>query len=630
MNLSPLVRVLLLVLALFAPLAASANVTDYDAFARLPVQDGGRVMPMDSFARLRLLQFSGRSTFEKKPAVEWLARLLFDPQNSQSDSVFMVNNPELLEAIGLETLEGRRFSYEQLRPGMEKLRELAVAASEHKDDERTPVEKEFIRVYHNLSTYGSLAASFRFALPHPDFTVTNDALRAKLALPEGQTAFSFFDIFQKAHGFANDVQQIAAKKPEEWTADESELFALSSTLFNWSRYYQGLPIPMIPVSAHGTEQWVSPWDKLALGFLDDASRRELTRLQDMAQAWTAGRTVDFKLAATDVARSVTGRAEENRGLRYLNLELRYNKIDPFYRAQIIYGLFFLVSLVALLREKPLWRRAAITGILIALIPHTIGLVWRMLIMGRPPMTNLYATFLFVSWVCVLLGLAVEWYQRNGLGSFLATLSGLALLMVSQRFEAQGDTLGVVVAVLDSNFWLSTHVVTITIGYAGCIAAGLVGHIYLMQALRLPDGHAKLRATSRAIYGLLAFGLIFSFLGTMLGGVWADQSWGRFWGWDPKENGALLIVLWCAILFHARWAGMIGPLGIAAGSVIGIIVVLFAWIGVNLLGVGLHSYGFTSGLALGLWSAVLAELLIIAITAPLIHRRRTRAAIPTAH
>jgi ABC-type transport system involved in cytochrome c biogenesis permease subunit len=608
-----------LALGLHVP-SARANVADYDAFARLPVQDGGRIMPMDTYARLRLLQFSGRSTFEKKPAVEWLARLLFDPQQSQYDPIFLINNPELLEAIGLENLTGRRFSYDQLRPGLDRLRDLAAAAAEHKSEDRTPIEKEFIRVYHNLSTFASLAASFRFALPHADFRVTNAALRAKLGLPGDRDAFSFLDIYQRAHGFAPEIQRLTSVPPDEWTAEESELFALSSTLFNWNRYYQGLPIPLLPVSAHGTEQWVSPWDKLAFGLLDEPTRRDLARLQDMAQAWLAGRTVEFKLAATDVARSVRARAQENRGLRYLDLEVLYNRIDPFYRAQGVYGLAFLVSLLALLREKPAWRRIAVGGILIALVPHTLGLVWRMLIMGRPPMTNLYATFLFVSWICVLLGLVVEWRQRNGLGVFIGAISGLALLTLSKRFEAQGDTMGVVIAVLDSNFWLSTHVVTITIGYAGCISAGIVGHVYLLHALRLPDGHPKLRAATQAIYGLLAFGLIFSFLGTMLGGVWADQSWGRFWGWDPKENGALMIVLWCAILFHARWAGMIGPLGFAAGSVLGVIVVLFAWIGVNLLGVGLHSYGFISGLSLGLWVAVLVELMFVAVTVSLIARR----------
>lgn len=622
----PSTFLLALSIALFwlclVPAPAQARVSDYEAFGKIPVQDGGRIMPMDSFARLRLLQFSGRSSYHGMPAVEWLAQLLFDPVSAQTNKVFLVNNPELLEAIGLDHLRGRRFSYEELRPGLEKLRDLALAASEHKSEDRSPIEKEFIRVYQNLSAFGSLAASFRFAVPHPDFSVTNLAVRAKLNLPEDQQAFSFLDIYLRAQSLATDIQRIAATPREQWTPDDEALFLVSSTLFNWNQYYRGLPIALLPVSAHGMEQWVSPWDKLALGMLDEPTRRDLLRMQDLAQAWLAGRTVDFKLAAQDLSRSVRARAEESRGLRYLDLEFLYNRLNLFSRAQLIYGLAFFLTLIALWRESPAWRRAAIIGIALALIPHTLGLIWRMQIMGRPPMTNLYSTFLFVSWMCVILGLVVEWFQRNGLGAFLSAVSGLVLLVVSRRFEIQGDTMGVVIAVLDSNFWLSTHVVTITIGYAGVLAAGVAGHVFLIQRLRLPDGHSVLRSALRAIYGLLAFGLIFSFLGTMLGGVWADQSWGRFWGWDPKENGALLIVLWCAILFHARWAGMIGPVGFAAGSALGVIVVLFAWIGVNLMGVGLHSYGFTSGVATGLWAAVIAELLFVATTVYLIHRRST--------
>ena len=120
--------------------------------------------------------------------------------------------------------------------------------------------------------------------------------------------------------------------------------------------------------------------------------------------------------------------------------------------------------------------------------------------------------------------------------------------------------------------------------------------------------------------MLACVLLFSFLGTMLGGIWADQSWGRFWGWDPKENGALLIVLWVALLFHARLDGMIGPRGLAAGAVLGVNVVLTAWLGVNLLSVGLHSYGFTSGLAAVFFAAIAFEC-AFAVTAWFLARRR---------
>src|SRR5690606_7963916 len=121
---------------------------------------------------------------------------------------------------------------------------------------------------------------------------------------------------------------------------------------------------------------------------------------------------------------------------------------------------------------------------------------------------------------------------------------------------------------------------------------------------------SLREIDRMVYGTLAFGLLFSFIGTVLGGIWADQSWGRFWGWDPKENGALLIVLWCAILLHAKHWGVIRETGMAACAIIGAIIVSLAWQGVNLLNVGLHSYGFTSGAAIKLFAYIGGEILFL--------------------
>jgi len=143
---------------------------------------------------------------------------------------------------------------------------------------------------------------------------------------------------------------------------------------------------------------------------------------------------------------------------------------------------------------------------------------------------------------------------------------------------------------------------------------------------LPGGDDKtqrLREVQKMIYGTLGFGLLFSFIGTVLGGIWADQSWGRFWGWDPKENGALLIVIWCVILLHARQWGKIRDLGVALGSVFGGIVVSLAWFGVNLLNVGLHSYGFTDGAATKLFLYIGFELLFMAITGIWIQTKKAK-------
>ncbi|HMO50960.1 MAG TPA: cytochrome c biogenesis protein CcsA [Kiritimatiellia bacterium] len=601
-----------------ALIPARAQTPSVESMAGLPVLEGGRIMPLDSFARLKLLQFSGKSTLEGEPALAWLARLLFVPETVEASRVFLINHPEVPEALGINPGDRRRFSFAELHTGLHKIHQMAVAAYEIADDDRSPVEKEILRLYHNLQQYAELVQAFQFTIDHRDFQIGSDEVNQMLGLPPAD-GYSFLDVFLRASRMSDTLSRIEAKDSADWTEAEREVFRLSSLLFQWSRHHRALPIPMIPLHGHGNEDWVSPWDILAMGLATPELRQEVSLLQDAVRHYRAGRQLEFDLAVHSFERSVLKRAHPGRGIRHLGMELNYNRLDLFYRAKIIYGLAFLLGLIGIMTEWKGVRWAAVGLTALAVVPHAVGMVWRMMIMGRPPMTNLYATFVFVAFVVVLLGLIVEWFQRNNLGSVMAGFSGLALLMIADRFSTQGDTLGVVVAVLDSNFWLATHVVTITIGYAGCVAAGVAGHVYLLQALFKPEGHPALRSTSKAIYGLLAFGLIFSFLGTMLGGVWADQSWGRFWGWDPKENGALLIVLWCAVLFHARLGGMIGPRGMAAGSVLGVIIVIFAWLGVNLLGVGLHSYGFTSGLALGMWISIGIEVLFVALTAPFARR-----------
>jgi ABC-type transport system involved in cytochrome c biogenesis permease subunit len=182
------------------------------------------------------------------------------------------------------------------------------------------------------------------------------------------------------------------------------------------------------------------------------------------------------------------------------------------------------------------------------------------------------------------------------------------LLIAYALAADGDTFTVLQAVLDTQFWLATHVVCITLGYATTFAAGLLGVIYLLcMGWRYP---ALGKAMTSMIYGTLCFAIFFSFVGTVLGGLWADDSWGRFWGWDPKENGALIIVLWNALILHARWGGMIRQRGLAVLAVIGNITTSWSWFGVNELGVGLHSYGFTEGVLRNLGLFVVSQLVIV--------------------
>jgi ABC-type transport system involved in cytochrome c biogenesis permease subunit len=206
------------------------------------------------------------------------------------------------------------------------------------------------------------------------------------------------------------------------------------------------------------------------------------------------------------------------------------------------------------------------------------------------------------------------------------------------------------AVLDTNFWLATHVVVVTLGYASTFVAGLLAILYIFLGVFTPILSQKLakrsaaapaavtggasgpvagikaaakpaaevgqmnvgKALTKMVYGIVCFATLFSFTGTVLGGIWADQSWGRFWGWDPKENGALLIVLWNAVILHARWGGLIRERGLMNMAVVGNIVTSFSWFGVNMLGIGLHSYGFMDAAFKWLMAFIVSQLCVIGL------------------
>jgi len=172
-------------------------------------------------------------------------------------------------------------------------------------------------------------------------------------------------------------------------------------------------------------------------------------------------------------------------------------------------------------------------------------------------------------------------------------------------------MGMMQAVLDSNFWLSTHVIAITTGYVGTFLAGVLACFYVIFGVTTRIMTKELRKTfMQMTYAVVCFSLLFSFVGTILGGIWADQSWGRFWGWDPKENGALLIVLWCAVILHTRMSGWARERGFMLLTIFGNVVTAFSWFGTNMLGVGLHSYGFMESAAWWLAAFMLSQVALI--------------------
>lgn len=596
-----------------------AEVNSLDHLRSMVIMENGRKKPLDTFAQNVLKQFSGRSKFQKKPAIQWLARVLFTPEETNDDKVFLVTNPEVLDSIDV-VREGKardRYSFSKLKPAFSKLRQLAVKVSRIEDKDRSFVENEIISLYSKLYLYQQLQASFDFLLPNRGFSFTNIEIPGILGLSKDQKYFSVFDLAEKRAKIRAVLDSLKGKKQEEWSEAEKEIVSLSHRLENWAKFYGELPLTIIPFYSkeEGTEKWQSPWDLVSPIILEQGAAipKSLYLMRDFQSAYVNNDQQGFDTALKEFNRLMLEQAEGRIRANAISREVFLNQLDPFYKAKFFYGFAVLFLLLSFIVLKKWFYRFAFLLLIIGFLLQSYGILSRMYIRLRPPVTNLYETFLFTGLIAVLLGIILEFFKKKNIGIATGGLAGLVMLMIAGKYALEGDTMGMLVAVLDSNFWLAIHVITIILGYAGVVLSGFIGHVYIVQRIAWPKKEELLKNTFQAVYAIQAFGIVFTFLGTVLGGIWADQSWGRFWGWDPKENGALLILIWSATLFHARLAKMIKEIGFAIGSVIGVIAVALAWFGVNLLGVGLHSYGFTSGIAKALLIFVVFELLFIVVT-----------------
>ena len=252
-----------------------------------------------------------------------------------------------------------------------------------------------------------------------------------------------------------------------------------------------------------------------------------------------------------------------------------------------------------------------------LLPY--GMLLRVLISGRPPVTNMYESIVFVAWGGVLFALIFEAIYRCASSARAPRPSRSLCLILADNVPIFDGSIAPLVPVLRDNMWLTIHVLTIMLGYAAFTLAMGIGHLNLGLYFFAPDEVVLLKTLSLFLYRALQVGTLFLAVGTLLGGVWASYSWGRFWGWDPKETWALIATLGYLAMLHGRLTGWIKDFGMAVGSLLGYLLVLMAWYGVNfVLGTGLHSYGFGSG---GYWYVggfVAFEMMVIA--AALLRRR----------
>ena len=607
---------------LASTLRSQRNQTDFDliGFGRVPVLVNGRIKPLDTVARTSLLTLQGRQRvstpeisepFVHSP-VEWLADVFFNPAKADTYPTIRIESPEVLTLLGITEEDTRikydsaakrtmavlgflpstksRFSYSQLRPKLPELDRQARLAEPIESQLRTAFQKQAITVRDRIVLYLQLKTSVQ--------------------VPDAPDFLGELELFQQA--LPAGIRAVLAKQKGE-AHNEEALKAMMGMAERASYMEQLGNLRIIPPAAGDTD--ATHWRPTGTALLESFSTASIDpTIMDYARlgrAWRSTDAVTFNRIVRALHDTLTPRYPG--AMQKSDIEGRFNAAAPFYSSMTLYAWAFLLALVSWLKWPQELGRAAFWLLGLALAVTTTGILARMWLEGRPPVTNLYSSALFVGWGAVLLCVVLERVYRNAIGSVAGGMIGFATLLIAHHLSLSGDTLEMMRAVLDSNFWLATHVVVITIGYSATFLAGFLAFIYVLRGVftRTLDA-ATADALSRMVYGIVCFATLFSLVGTVLGGIWADQSWGRFWGWDPKENGALLIVIWNAVILHARWGGLVRQRGLMALAIFGNIVTSWSWFGTNMLGVGLHSYGFMDAAFYWLITFVASQLALIAL------------------
>ncbi|NBV79221.1 MAG: hypothetical protein EBR62_05085 [Verrucomicrobia bacterium] len=630
--------------------AAGLDATSIDTreIGTLPVQSGGRIIPLETLATGSLLQMRARreialteleaTAFGRKPSTwtdaekadiakqlpeitdaikqqlekrpvhlkgrtlaahDWLIEVAFRASVARVLPTFRVDHPVVLKMMGRDPEKTKFVSWDDILKNSQALTEASGKSRQRAQADRDAEDRALLQLEGAARQYALLSMTFMPGDLPAD-------------IPPQREYQAWLGALNRA---AEEMQKNRGPTATAPAFDKELQETLRTLVQRYQDFANDGAIRIVPPKDPET---TTAWDNLGTSLLavinDRAAHRAalapdgvLTRYALFCVAWREGDDDTCRDQIRALNASLAGPWSPK-----ANAETTFSRLQPFYWLLMAYVVIVLLVLWAWAAGSEGPRSWAYAMLISVFLLHTVALGYRMWLHERPPVTNLYSSGIFVAWGAVLLGVILERLWKNGIGAMAAGLSGFLSLIVAHNLGLSGeDNLESVRAVLDSNFWLSTHVTTVTIGYSATFVAGLIGAIHLwLRAFKADyqDGDAL----ARAAYGILAFALIASFIGTMLGGIWADQSWGRFWGWDPKENGAVLIVLWCAVCLHARWGGLVRREGLMQLLVFGNIVTAWSWFGTNLLGVGLHSYGFTESGFFWLCVFGVSQVLLLAL------------------
>ncbi len=592
------------------------------AIGEIPVQFGGRVKPLASAAGEVLEILSNKryalsndgheyepihKTGKPVEASKWIMGVFAREGWVLDSPLIRIDAAETTTALGLNRHKSNRYSYNQIREGLVKIRGQVESLFKTKREDWSFEQSKLAETIEKLSTLDNLFDAYTPLTPR----VNSDPNQMIAAIRSLQTEV---DRIRERSPIAiiPPVANVAVKPGEK--APPAKWDAFGPALFE-----------TVKSKATGVE----PKKESVLSFLAiiesfSTERKNPTEINKQVAGFKT--SVNEEFGSTIRVGKVP-------------FEAWYEHFAPIMIATWLYVVCGVLAFLSFAFARNTLRRTAFWLCVITLLVHTAAIVCRVYISERPPVATLYSAAVFIGWAMVLFCTITELLFPVSISVLVASVTGFLTLLVANAL-AMGDSMPVLEAVLDTQFWLATHVVSVSLGYSATFVAGFLGIGIVIATLIARMSPTPKTSTSshllkvgpksaenqglgqsaadaiptlyRICYGVVCFGLFFSFVGTVLGGLWGDDSWGRFWGWDPKENGAMMIVLWNALLLHARWDKIIAALGFGILAVFGNIITAWSMFGTNLLGVGLHSYGFNATTFNYLAFFALSQIIVIAL------------------
>ncbi|WP_038017408.1 cytochrome c biogenesis protein [Synechococcus sp. PCC 7335] len=451
----------------------------------------------------------------------------------------------------------------------------------------------------SMTTFMSLWLNNRDWNQAPFVLFSYRPLKEKVGLDPDQKYFSFQTLM--TNQALGDVVRQAHKQDlegEDLSRDQREALAIEDRLTLMLGSVDDNAIAVVPHPADTKGKWMGISEAEAL-YSTEAITPLLSNFVAMKQ--------QFLTQPTQLPRLSPLASQLKSDLRALSpavypavgamdKEVFFNHFHPFAKAWKLYGIAFVIML-ATVWIKPIELYWSAIGLFVSgVIVQSYGFLLRMQIADRPPVTNMYESVIWVGFGIAAIALVFELiYKAKYYLLAAAPLAVMCLILADSLPAVLDPSISPLVPVLRDNFWLSIHVPTIALSYASFALALGIGHVALGSYLFTPSAKSRIQLLSQLNYRVLQVGVLLLTAGIILGGIWAHFSWGRFWGWDPKETWALIALLCYLVPLHGRLVGWIGNFGISVASVAAFNAVLMAWYGVNfVLGTGLHSYGFGTG------------------------------------